>query len=47
MEVEAQKRSKLGVLQRLLVHGSKERCMDVECKRLRRMLAVLEEVVLD
>ena len=46
-EVEAQKRSKLGVLQRLLVHGSKDRCMHVECKRLRRMLAVLEEVVLD
>ena len=38
-EVEAKERSKLGVMQRLLVHGSKDRCMDVKCKRLRRMLA--------
>ena len=29
------------MLQRLLVHGSKDRCMDVKCKRLRRMLAML------
>ena len=28
-------------MQRLLVHGSKDRCMDVKCKRLRRMLAML------
>ena len=38
-EVEAQARLKLGVMQRLLVHGSKDRCMDVKCKR--RMLAIL------
>ena len=25
----------------VLVHGSKGRCMDVKCKRLRRMLAML------
>ena len=40
-EVEAQERSKLGVLQTLLVQGSKDRCMDVKCKRLRRMVAML------
>ena len=40
-EVEEQKRSKLGVMQRLLVHGSKDRCIDVECTGLRRMLAML------
>ena len=40
-EVEAQARSKLGVIQRLLVHGSKNRCIDVKCKGLRRMLAML------
>ena len=40
-KVETQERSKLGVMQRLLVHGSKDRCMDVKCKRLRRMLAML------
>ena len=28
-------------MQRLLVQGSKDRCMDVKCTRLRRMLAVL------
>ena len=28
-------------MQRLLVHGSKDRCMDAKCKRLRRMLAML------
>ena len=39
-EVKEQERSKLGVMQRLLVHGSKDRCMDVKCKRLRRMLAM-------
>ena len=38
--MEAQEQSKLGVMQRLLVHGSKDRCMDVKCKRLRRMLAI-------
>ena len=32
VEVEAQEQSKLGVMQRLLVHGSKDRCMDVKCK---------------
>ena len=40
-EVEPQKRVKLGVMQRLLVHGSKNRHMDVKCKRLRRILATL------
>ena len=40
-EVEAQERSELGVMQRLPVHGSKDRCMDVTCKRLRKMLAML------
>ena len=29
------------MLQRLLVHGSKNRRMDVKCKRLRRTLAML------
>ena len=33
-EVEEQKRSKLGVMQKLLVHGSKDRCIDVERIRL-------------
>ena len=33
-EVEAQERLQLGVMQRLLVYGSKDRCMDVKCKRL-------------
>ena len=28
-------------MQRLLVHGSKDKCMDVKCKRLRRVLAML------
>ena len=28
-------------MQRLLVNGSKDRCMDGKCKRLRRMLAML------
>ena len=28
-------------MQGLLVHGSGDRCMDVKCKRLRRMLAML------
>ncbi len=32
---------KLVVMQSLLVHGSKDRCMDVKCKRLRRMLAMI------
>ena len=40
VEVEAQEQSKLGVMQRLLVHGSKDRCVDVKCKRLRRLLAM-------
>ena len=40
-EVEAQEKSKLGVMESLLVHGSKDRCMDVKCKRLRRMVAML------
>ena len=40
-EVEEQERSKLGVMQRLLVHGSKDRCLDVECMRLSRMMAML------
>ena len=39
--MEAQEQSKLGVMQRLLVHGSEDRCMDVKRKRLRRMLAML------
>ena len=30
-EVEAQEQSKLGVMQRLLVHGSKDRYMNVKC----------------
>ena len=29
--VEVQEQSKLGVMQRLLVHGSQDRCMDVKC----------------
>ena len=40
-EVETLEPLKLGVVQRLLLHGSKNRCMDVKCKRLRRMLAML------
>ena len=32
---------KLGAMQRLPVRGSEDRCMDVKCKRLRRMLAML------
>ena len=40
-KVETQERLKLGVMQRLLVHESKDRCMDGKCKRLRRMLAML------
>ena len=40
-EVDAQKRLKLEVMQRLLGCGSMDRCMDVKCKRLRRMLAML------
>ena len=40
-EVETLEPLKLGVMQRLLVHGSKDRCMDVKCKRLRRTLAML------
>ena len=40
-EVEEQEQSKLGVMQRLLVHRSKDRCIDVECMRLRRMMAML------
>ena len=34
-------RSDLGWLRRLLVHGSEDRCMDVKCKRLRKILAML------
>ena len=30
-EVEAQEQSKLGVMQRLLIHRSKDRCVDVKC----------------
>ena len=41
-EVEAQEQSKLGVMQRLLVHGSKDRRIGVKCKRLRSMLAMLK-----
>ena len=40
-EVEEQERSKLGVMQKLLVHGSKDRCIDVECTGLRTMMATL------
>ena len=40
-EVEAQHRLKLGVMQRLLVHEIKDRCMDVKCKRLGMILAML------
>ena len=40
-EVEALEPLKLGMMQRLLLHGSKIRCMDVKCKRLRRTLAML------
>ena len=40
-EVETLEPLKLGVVQRLLVHESKDRCMDVKCKRLRRTLAML------
>ena len=30
-KVETHERSKLGVIQRLLILGSKDRCMDVKC----------------
>ena len=40
-EVEAQEQSNLGVMRRLLFHGSKDRCLDVKCTRLRRMLGRL------
>ena len=40
-EAEAQERSKLKVLQGLLANGGKARCMDVNCKRRRRVLAKL------
>ena len=40
-EVEEQERSKLGVMQKLPVYGSKDRCIDVESMRLRKMMAML------
>ena len=40
-EAEAQERSNLVVMHRLLVHGNKDRCMDVRCKRLRKILPML------
>ena len=40
-EADAQERSKLKVLQGLLASGGKARCMDVNCKRRRRVLAKL------
>ena len=46
-EVEAHEGSTLGVhdaMLRLLVRWSKDRCMDVQCKRLRRILVVLRGV---
>ena len=40
-EAEAQERPKLKVLRGLLASGGKARCMDVNCKRRRRVLAKL------